>query len=68
MVVGSEGRVTAMSKSVNSLEEHQSANITARHSSMVHSTPLDQHNPCYSVEVAKKTQNTDCGLNRNHSK
>ena len=54
VVVGSVVSVGAKSKMVNSLEQHQSANITATHSSTVHSQPLDRHNPCCSVEVATK--------------
>ena len=48
------GRVAAKSKRVKSFDEHQSANITATHSSIAHSQPLDRHNPCCSVEVATK--------------
>ena len=44
----------AKSKRVNSLDEHQSANITATHSSIVHSQSHYRHNPCCSVEVAIK--------------
>ena len=54
VLVGLEVSVRAMSKSINSLDEHQSVNITATHSSTFHSQPLDRHNPCCSVEVATK--------------
>ena len=43
---GISGECFAKSKSVNSLEQHQSANITATHSSIVHSQPHDRHSPC----------------------
>ena len=36
------------------LDEHQSVNITATHSSIVHLPQFDRHNPCCSVEVAIK--------------
>ena len=65
VVVGSVRRVGAKSKSVNSLDEHQSANITATHYSSVHSPQLDQCNPSYSVEVATKGSMYS-GLNRKH--
>ena len=52
VLVGSVVRVATKSKSLKSFDEHQSVNITATHSSIVHSQPHYQHNPCYSVEVA----------------
>ena len=54
VLVGLEVGVRAMSKRISSLVEHQSVNITATHSSTVHSQPHDRHNPCCSVEVATK--------------
>ena len=48
------GRVAARSKSVKSFDEHQSNNVTATHSSIVHSQPHYRHSPCCSVEVATK--------------
>ena len=54
VLVDSMGRVAAKSKSVNSLDEHQSANITATHSSIDHSPLLDRRKPSYSVEEATK--------------
>ena len=59
------GRVAPKSKSVKSFDEHQSANITATHSSIVHSQPLDRHNPCCSVEVATKDRARILALTEN---
>ena len=65
VVVGSVVSVAAKSKSVNSLDERQSANLTATHSSTVHSQPHDGHNPRCSVEVATKDRARILALTEN---
>ena len=50
-VVGSMVNARAKFNNINSLQEHQSANTTATHSSTVHSPQFDRHSPCI-VEVA----------------
>ena len=65
LIVGSVATVAAKSKCVNSLDEHQSANITATHSSIVHSQIHDRHSPCCSVEVATKDRARILALTEN---
>ena len=63
--MGSVGSVGAMSKSVNSLDEHKSVNITATHSSIFHLPQFDRHSPCCSVEVATKDRARILALSEN---
>ena len=65
VIVGSVVSVRAKSKRVNSLDKHKSANITATHSSTVHSQPHDRHSPCCSVEVASKDRARILALTEN---